>query len=414
MKRSIVPAIFLFFMTISLAHAGIHGTGMGGIKTVTSEGPGDISRNPALLGTMTADKSLALFATARAYTIYDTELDVQTSSGDIKSVDQQTPLLLSGSVLAGYSFKSGSTVYGLSLEGYEGNLFSWESKEVDYVITLPPDITETSKTKTTTISPAINMALGYHTGNNRFLGFQVILGNKFEMEEENGLDSTTKKTNQKHSIEMGFGYNYRDDNTEIGILVRTGTFTLEKRTREKDFSSGLSDSNSTEYWPKYDKGIQIVTGAYTKITQKTAIAMEFGYRFPVTFVEKSLGDDDNTSTVYEDTIPVYSKGAIILNGGVEYFLSDTSTINTGLGYQQYSAGGRDDGSVNKLSLSVLLWSVGYNRQLTPGSELSLLLITFRQKAEAMARFEDGSSSFELETDDTRYAFEIGGGITYTF
>ncbi|HMB20427.1 MAG TPA: hypothetical protein VKQ10_05105, partial [Spirochaetota bacterium] len=87
---------------------------------------------------------------------------------------------------------------------------------------------------------------------------------------------------------------------------------------------------------------------------------------------------------------------------------------TGLGYQYYNASGRDDGNVNKISLSVLLWTLGYNLQLSPGSELSLLLITFRQRGETMSRFEEDSFSFELDTDDTRYAFEIGGGITRTF
>ncbi len=407
MKRSLVLSAIFSFILASQLNAGIHGTGMGGIKSVTSEGPADISRNPALLGTMTAEKSLALFATARAYTLYDIDLEIYFN--DIfTNVDLDDPLYLGGSIMAAYAFKSGTSTYGISLEGYEGNLVSHETGKQTYGGTID------SKTKKITINPAINMAMGWDTGNNSFWGLQVILGNKYETEETKEPDSKTENINQKHSVELGMGYNYRDAKTEIGILLRTGTFSLEKKKRDKDFSSGLSDSNSTEYWPKYDKGIQLITGAYTKINEKTGIAMEFGYRFPVTFVDKSLSNNDDVSTVYEDTIPVSSKGGVLLNGGFEYFLSDTSTVNSGLGYQYYSAEGRDDGNVNKLSLSVLLWTVGYNRQLSPESELSLLLITFRQRGEAMSRFEDDSFSYELDSDDIRYAFEIGGGITRTF
>jgi len=407
MKRSLILSVIFSFIFASQLYAGIHGTGMGGIKTVTSEGPADISRNPALLGTITAEKSLALFATARAYTLYDSDVNISSNIAST-DVDVDDPLYLGGSILAAYAFKSGSSTYGISLEGYEGNLVSHETGKQTYSGSVE------SKTKKITINPAINMAMGWDTGNNSFWGLQVILGNKYETEKTEEPGSKTENINQKHSVELGMGYNYRDAKTEIGILLRTGTFSLEKKTREKDFTSGVSDSNSTEYWPKYDKGIQIITGAYTKINEKTGIAMEFGYRFPVIFVDKSLNDNDAVSTVYEDTIPVSSKGGVLLNGGFEYFLSDTSTVNSGLGYQYYNAEGRDDGNVTRLSLSVLLWTVGYNRQLSPGSELSLLLITFRQRGESMSRFEDESYSFELDTDDTRYAFEIGGGITRTF
>ncbi len=411
MKRLIVPATLLFFMMISLAQAGIHGTGMGGIKTVTSEGPADISRNPALLGTMTADKALALFATARAYTIYDTEIDAETSLASITSVESKDNLYLGGSLLTAYAFKSGSSSYGISLEGYEGNLFSWETSTTRYNFSAASSNEDDSEK--ISFNPAINMAMAWHSGDNRFWGFQVIIGNNFVSEEEDKDQGKTEKTSQKHTIELGLGYTVKSDTTQIGILLRSGTFSLEKKYMKADFQTGVTDSNSTEYWPKYDKGIQVTTGAYTKINEKTGIAMEFGYRFPVTFVEKNLVDD-NVSTVYEDTIPVSSKGAVLLNGGVEYILSDTSNVNTGLGYQHYSAGGRDDGSVNELSLSVLLWTIGYNLQLTPGSELSLLLITFRQKADSRIRFEDGTNYFDVDAEDTRYAFEMGGGITYTF
>jgi len=414
MKRSLILCTLFFFIIASQLYAGIHGTGMGGIKSVTSEGPGDISRNPALLGTMTADKAFSLFAIARAYTLYNIEADINTSlTPNITDVDVDDPLHLGGSVLAAYAFKAGSSTYGVSLEGYEGNLGSHETGER----TLHYDTgnSSESKTKKTTISPAINMAMGWHTGNNSFMGLQVILGNKLILEEEkDSLDSKTENVTQLHSLELGFGYTKRTEKSEIGVLLRSGTFTLEKKSMDKEFDALESDSNSTEFWPKYDKGLQLLTGAYTLITEKTGFGIEFGYRFPVTFVDKSLNADDTAKTVSENTTPISTRSSVTLKGGFEFFLDDATSMNTGIGYESYEISGRKDGSVVDLSLSVLSWIIGYNHMLSPGSELSLVIITYRQKGESFIRVEEGSAYYQLKGKDTRYAFEIGGGITRTF
>jgi opacity protein-like surface antigen len=348
---------------------------MGNLQTVVPSGPFDTARNPALLATQTQANSTGLFCSYIThfqgdYTENTNQNLYEPGSPDFDSSIQSNnnkkdPEIKGMSGRISNSLKSGNSVLGFAFTDNGNDQFletKNESTIERYGIDNVNNIMIYSKgneiSKTTEINPAFISSLGSNISNTSFVGFQVIIGYSNIKEEKKSFVENTKlspiplppftigesfeekqdKETKKITSEVGIGYLYRDNNQQIGLLLRTGELSwIEKKLsvhRENYIPVNPPEnaSSSLKMSGKYTSGPSVVVGAYKRINSGFAFAFESGIEIKNSYVDRDLEYRADTNTVQEEKSSTTVNNIYSFKAGIEMNLSDQLTLTLGIGY----------------------------------------------------------------------------------
>ncbi len=231
LKTTFVIALVLCALSSS-GEAQIKGSSMGNLISVVTDGPFDAGRNPALLSLQTADSAAGAYVRYRV--IDNTDLTYKSplpmDLGELSTVN-------AGGVAA-YSMKFSGSVLGFAIGEIGGDLVSLRKSRATYI----PMNEEREKEEVFEAKPSLALALAFPLTDASSIGFQLITTAGYKRTDKpkdyfnagNPIASldTYHKTEQSISARAGFGYSMRTQHTQVGLVLNSGTASLQRQELE--------------------------------------------------------------------------------------------------------------------------------------------------------------------------------------
>jgi hypothetical protein len=429
---------------------------MGNLQTVVPSGPFDTARNPALLATQTSANSTGLFC---SYIMHFPEENSVSSNGhyedtipttyswssDIKTDD---PKISGMSVNIANSTKLANSAIGFAFTNNGNDQYSIEERKISSVTTSNPnsyrDIRSNEKSKKTELNPGFTTSVGFNMSKTSSIGFQILAKysdstEKKEYYENRTLPNPPYEKNEKQtreinalSGELGFGYLLSADNTEIGLLIRSGDFSwIKKKLSAKTnrivapLLGNFSTEGDTSLNGKHTSGPSITAGGYRRFNSVFAMALESKFTIQNTFTSKELDLDDDPFNVTKVKIKKNTqttKQSVLFNGGIELDLSKSLSFTSGLGYSEISTetsseivnGSQRQGN----TMQYLFLTIGLDYILSPNVSMSIIALILPYKLNGYLYNEVETSSmrqeFYYEMESKGYYLHTGLGVTMSF
>lgn len=410
----------LIFMCICIlgfsvyASAQIAGTAMGGIATVTSEGAIDTTRNPALLGTLSASTT-SFYLMGNVYYNEDTNPEFHASGLDIHSITQKNDNYFAFSLFAGYVKPLQNGTIGYSISSKEN--FYLRKKDTQKLNgSLPPDFEQTETTTTDELNPTLSIAYGWKLSDNNYAGIQLastpFFSNK-KTENNNSLAPSYSYTKQEYGviIQPSLGFLLTSNDSQVGLRFIPSTIKCIKKKVEADFSA-----TDLSYGDKWDfqqyEGPQIVAGGYVKIIPQTGIAVEFGLLLPTSYTNTEINVTDNTvPAINHSSVTIHNDPIINAKAGIQYSFSEKFECMAGTAFFHFinTAGGSK--SYGKGKFNLVLITLGSNYLLSPTVILSTIILMTNGSFESYYHAED-TISLDAKTKTTSWNITVGAGLSY--
>lgn len=386
--------VCLFMYTIILpVYSASKGTAMGGVETVISGGYADVSRNPALVPQCKGSGSWGIM------TGYQQQVTENSSTDfDITDLtDSETELESKSAIYAGLSVgflkKIGKSGIGINFISGESALYSKSETELDITGTAtdpgPPvntfNIDRSQTEEETTISPAVSLAWGYKTSATNSIGLNIKVS--YQQKEKvqdvdtffsssTGSAETKQKAetvNKKVSLNLNLGYLDLNStkNMQVGLILGAGQLTWESISLDnklEDFSipSTDTDSKTTPYKFKYDKGPSILVGCYYRFLKKFAFVVELGNQFPIEYKETNLEYSEDSGEIEETESDTTFSYLFLVKAGIEANITDSFTILAGGNFSSSmldSSEVEDDTVKGEFNIKSMSASVGFEYKI---------------------------------------------------
>jgi len=473
-------SVIAFFYNYNLSFAGGKASSMGGLVAVVSDGPFDASRNPALLSLQKNKNAVGIFfsykphfarySSAQADTSiygsgvsnYNIDLDVYAKNGkpDIYGINGHLA----------YSTKIMGSFIGFAITNIEADQYSIY-KRIDKT-TFLMTVTELSTSYTSNeenyertieknknINPCFVTAAGFNITNKSSVGLQFILG--YSKKEEESIitarnvsnsyeyyeETTTREDTNAISIEAGLGYLYKENDTQVGLLIRSGEITRKKKELEvgykayhiqtpPSFTFLPSRSSAFSSIGRYTKGATLAAGGYRRINNFFAIAFEGEFRFEnvyndrdIELIEPDNGDYFYYSYPYPSspiTCSQRSKNSIFIKGGAEFTPVSMLAFTLGAGYTFYhSERYRNEGDShdsyaydNELSIEnqvdYYIFTFGIDYYLSSNIDLIIAATLIDYDNRMYMQIRRQYIAIQLQDHSKGDNIDLGLGLTFTF
>ncbi len=398
------------------ASAQIHGTAMGGISTVTSEGAIDTTRNPALLGTVPA-ATTSFYLMGNTYHNEDTNPEFHASSIDISSVEQSNDYYYAFSLFAGYTKQIANGAIGYSLSSKE-NLYL-RKKDIQKINGSMPGPIYFEGTETTTtndINPTLNIAYGWKISDNNYAGIQLattpFFSNK-KTDKNNSLGTSYSYTKQEYGviIQPSLGFLLTNNDSQVGLRLAPSTIKCVKKKAEADFSA--TDLSYSDTWDiQQYEGPQIVAGGYTKILPQTGIAIEFGLLLPSSYTNTDINVTDNPlPAINHSSITIHNDPIINAKAGIQHSFTEKFECITGASFFHFINTSDGSTSHGNGTFNLVLLTFGSNYSLSPAVILSTIIILTRGAFEMYYHVED-TLSLDAKIKTNSWNVTVGAGVSY--
>lgn len=408
--------LFVLFILSFWVHASaqIHGTVMGGIATVTSEGAIDTTRNPALLATLPA-VTASFYLMGNAYYSQDTNPEFNVPALNIYSINQKNDYYYSLSLFAGYAKPSAHGTIGYSLSSKE-NLYLKKKDTQKIKVSLPSDFEQTETTITEEINPTLSIAYGLKLSDNHYTGIQLAVTpfiSNVKAENGNTLSSTYSYTKQEYGviIQPSLGFLLTSNDSQVGLRFTPSTIKCVKKKVEADFST--TDLSYSDSWDiQQYEGPQIVAGGYAKILTQTGIAVEFGLFLPSAFTNTDINVTDNpVPAINHSSVNIYNDTIVTIKGGIQHSLTEKMDCMAGAAFFHFinSAGGSK--SYGRGTYNLLLLTFGSNYSVSPTVILSAMVVVTNGYFESYYHKED-TLSIDAKVKSQSWNFTVGAGLSY--
>lgn len=410
-KKILVLCILSFWVHAS---AQIHGTAMGGIATVTSEGAIDTTRNPALLATLSA-VTTSFYLMGNVYYNEDTNPEFHTPAITIYSINQKNDYYYSLSLFAGYAKPSGQGTIGYSLSSKE-NLYLKRKDTQKLKGSLPPDFEQTETTITDELNPTLTISYGWKLSDNNYTGIQLAVTPFFsnkKTENENNLSPTYSYTNKEYGviIEPSLGLLLTKNDSQVGLRVTPSTIKCVKKKAEADFST--TDLSYSDSWDiQQYEGPKIVAGGYAKILPQIGIAAEFGLFLPSAYTDTDINVTDNpVPTIKHSSVTIHNDPIVTIKGGIQYSLTEKLECMAGAAFFHFINSAGSSKSYGRGKFNLLLLTFGSNYSVSPTVILSAIVLVTNSYYESFYHAED-AISIDAKVKSQSWNITVGAGLSY--
>ena len=415
MELHVKKILVLCMLSICVhASAQIHGTAMGGISTVTSEGAIDTTRNPALLATLSA-VTTSFYLMGNVYYNEDTNPEFHTPAITIYSINQKNDYYYSLSLFAGYAKPSGQGTIGYSLSSKE-NLYLKRKDTQKLKGSLPPDFEQTETTITDELNPTLTISYGWKLSDNNYTGIQLAVTPFFsnkKTENENNLSPTYSYTNKEYGviIEPSLGLLLTKNDSQVGLRVTPSTIKCVKKKAEADFST--TDLSYSDSWDiQQYEGPKIVAGGYAKILPQIGTAVEFGLFLPSSYTNTDINVTDNpVPTIKHSLVTIHNDPIINIKGGIQYSLTEKLNCMAGAAFFHFINFAGSSKSYGRGKFNLLLLTFGSNYFLSPTIILSAMVLVTNSNFESFYHAED-AISIDAKVKSQSWNITVGAGLSY--
>ncbi|MCX8123317.1 MAG: hypothetical protein N3F66_04045 [Spirochaetes bacterium] len=421
MKKIVLILCFMGF-TVQLA-AQIHGTAMGGISTVTSEGAIDTTRNPALLGTLSYTTA-SFYLMGDVYHTEDAKPKLSASGITINSVDQANDYYYSFSLFAGYAKPLGQGMLGYSISSKD-NLYlrKKDTQKLNGSIPnpIPPPLSLTFEQTETTITdelkPTLSIAYGGSLSDNTFFGIQCAITPFFsnkKTQNDNSLSPTDYSyiiTEYGVLLQPSLGFLLTQNDTQVGLRFTPSVIKCVKKQVEADFS--VTDISYSDSWDiQQYEGPQIIAGGYAKIFPQTGIALEFGIIMPSSYTNTDINVTNNPSpTIKHSSITIHNDTIISMKGGIQLSFTQNMECMVGAAFFHFVNTAGSTNTYGKGTFNLTLITLGTNYSLSSTTILSTVIIITNGSYESTYHAEDTLSLY-AKTKTTTWNCTVGAGLSY--
>jgi hypothetical protein len=339
---------YFFFLIAALmlagASAGASAFSVIKIQTVSTDDSLDVIRNPALLASQKATNSLGVLIFTTPYHAHNLEARAYQYSM-VASARADLYRFRTGGARVSYSGKMPGGAIGFAIDT-EGSCPT-EYYRYKNIFTGTDNININSallKGSRSTVSPDFIFSFGKTIGGNNAIGLKLALGYSLLTDDFSFASATSDGLSQRHhagkkiegfSSEASLGYEYRDDASQAGIMLRSGKLKLDTTKiyyTHAEFKPSLffAGSLTDQRQFRYDEAFSIVAGGYRRLGQFIAAALEGEYRVPLSMGEKKLRYDAFTGFYgIRVNSAVSYKGLYGLRGGIQILPQGPVTISAG-------------------------------------------------------------------------------------
>jgi len=416
MKKVLLVICILSFSVH--ASAQIHGTAMGGISTVISEGAIDTTRNPALLGTVSA-ATASLYLMGNTYYNEDSNPEFYTSIINISSIKQSNDYYYAFSIFAGYAKPAANGTIGYSLSSKDNFYLRRKDTQKIYGTTPPPLSLSFEQSETTTtneINPTLSIAYGWKLADNNYTGIQLAITPFY----------SSKKTDNKTSIPTEYSYTKLEygiilqpslgflltsNESQVGLRFIPSTLKCVKKKTEADFSA--TDLSYSDKWDVQQfEGPQIVAGGYTKILPQTGIAIEFGLVLPSSYTNTDINVTDNPLPAINHTsVTIHNDPTINAKAGIQYSFTEKFECMAGASLFHIINTAGSSKSYGRGKFNLVLVTFGSNYSLSPAVILSTIILLTKGSFESYYHAEN-TISLDAKTKTKAWNVTVGAGLSY--
>ena len=415
MELHVKKILVLCMLSICVhASAQIHGTAMGGISTVTSEGAIDTTRNPALLATLSA-VTTSFYLMGNVYYNEDSNPEFHTPAITIYSINQKNDYYYSLSLFAGYAKPSGQGTIGYSLSSKD-NLYLKRKDTQKLKGSFPPDFEQTETTITDELNPTLTISYGWKLSDNNYTGIQLAVTPFFsnkKTENENNLSPTYSYTNKEYGviIEPSLGLLLTKNDSQVGLRVTPSTIKCVKKKAEADFST--TDLSYSDSWDiQQYEGPKIVAGGYAKILPQIGTAVEFGLFLPSSYTNTDINVTDNpVPTIKHSLVTIHNDPIINIKGGIQYSLTEKLNCMAGAAFFHFINFAGSSKSYGRGKFNLLLLTFGSNYFLSPTIILSAMVLVTNSNFESFYHAED-AISIDAKVKSQSWNITVGAGLSY--
>lgn len=341
--------IFFFLLVLSAVlilprQSDASGFSLGQTQTISSNGSLDVLRNPAMMAFQTGTNTIGFIFYSTAYNenVHSYGLNNQKA---VSSVLVHSGKYTTGSMYLSYSHKVDQGAVGIAVDSDDPHQVEYNRYDKRYSssdgINIGEGLLYGSYIKK---SPRFVLSYGRIISGNHAVGFQVSAGYS-RLDDTYGFSGVWNfAVTQRHHVskkieefngQLSVGYQYRDEDSQAGIIIRSGRFNWIKTKiyyayRDFSLSSLYSGSVKEPFHMEYDRGFSITAGGYRKLASFIAVGLEGEYVIPYNYSEKGLRLDEFTS-FYGTTVnsDVTKKGVYSIRGGIEILPSGPVTLNLG-------------------------------------------------------------------------------------
>lgn len=448
MKRMklLLPALLVAIVFLSThAYAQPKGTLMGGLVSIVSDGPFDVSRNPALLSLQTSQNAAGVFIRLRPYDKHEYCVEAPIE------IDRGQPKVIYAGGMAAYSRKSGSSSWGFALGEVGNDLVSYSKTKMRTFNTMmsPIVIADYETEETLETNPMGFATYALRLSDADAVGFQVCAGYSYKKTskiKDTYVDSLlvgklTKNDRIIGSVKFsgGIGYLHSTADSQVGLLLKPGVAVIENEKYNYtfiDLADGAPGSMTSPPAPDdsrsagkstadrfmYAKGMSITVGGYQKLSPLFGLAFEAEFTPENSYTDRNL-DIDGTA-VYDDEVSGYrivsskdfltAKNSVVLRGGVEISPYDGISFFVGGGYNYQDISiisENDEGkgqTQGKMEFFYTTFGVNYNTR----RDINFAFIVFTGKIVSDYRVE--KNSFSIRMKDTYTLLDAGIAVTTAF
>lgn len=409
----------LIFMCICIVSFSVHaraqiaGTAMGGIATVTSEGAIDTTRNPALLGTLSA-ATTSFYLMGNVYYNEDANPEFHASGLDISSIKQSNDYYYAFSLFAGYAKPLQKGTIGYSISSKEN--FYLRRKDTQKLKSNLPAFEQTETTVTDELNPTLSIAYSWKLSDNNYAGIQLATTPFFSnktTDNNNSLGTSYSYTKQEYGviIQPSLGFLLTSNDSQVGLRFIPSTIKCIKKKVEADFSA--TDLSYSDKWDfQQFEGPQIVAGGYAKIISQTGIAVEFGLLLPTSYTNTDINVTDNPlPAINHSSVTIHNDPIISAKAGIHYSFSEKFECMAGTAFFHFINTAGSSKSYGRGKFNLVLITLGSNYSLSPTVILSTIILLTNGSFESYYHVED-TMSLDAKTKTTSWNVTVGAGLSY--
>ncbi|MFH0976207.1 MAG: hypothetical protein V1874_10540 [Spirochaetota bacterium] len=431
---------------------------MGNLQTVVPCGPFDTARNPALLAQQTSVNSTGLFFNYVTHIAKENSASGErheetfspsptTSTSYIFNTEIEDPQIKAYNIYLANSTKLNNSAFGFAFTNNGDDLYSVEKREISTITSLTPSTYASGtseKTEKSEYNPAFIFSAGFNLSGSSSIGFQILAKYKDSTEKKEYYankvlpapvyeksEKITKET-QKLSGELGFGYFFKANDSEIGFQIKSGDFSWIKKSISADTYRILTGENlrvndDITLNGKHTSGPSITAGGYKRLNSFFAIAFESRLTIQNSFTNKELEVDDDQSTATKVKVKESSQRdqqSILFNGGIEFDILKDLSFNCGLGYLKVNVencGSDGNGDYKQeYNIKYFLLTAGLDYILTKNVEFAITAaaISYSIDLNSYGQAEDKVVGWRQETSQTAkskgYYLQTGLGVSLSF
>ncbi len=400
--------------------AQIKGSTMGTLNTVVSDGPFDVTRNPALLFFSRQKSAIGAYGRYRWLDHHDYSVDAPI---DLKQKDPETTVI-GGSISA--VFGTGRNIIGFSISDSGSELYQRTINRIEIQL---GSAAQKEKSISESISPVLTGALCVPLTDHSSIGFQLFLGyfreNKkttknhyllpaWTLDKELNID---REITRILGIQPALGFLFDSGDSQAGLLLRTGSFVFKNKQVHYDYTSYIpvqesDDERSYPFTFAYTGNLVISIGGYRRVNKILGFALEGAYTLQSSHTEDDLTVDEDFST---DTVTIIRKentinrrAAVTVRGGIELTIDKRFSLTAGGAYF-YNEGMSQAINYSERTLSFIdafLTTLGLHYILTDSVSMTAAL----SGAYIEAEYNLKSSALSLELKDKFFIADVSLGV----